>query len=113
MQLLIDGILKFPINYPRLHRFLNECPGKIDMTRISVPYIRQYEGWWYGWVLIAESHITVSVKDNVYAFIDIFSCKEFDSYKASSYASRALGLSLYQDITILEHRGNIMSTKEG
>lgn len=65
---------------------LDTFPDKIKMTKIMPPYVFKYHGkvaedWGVsGVVLIAESHISIhTFPDKEYAFIDIFSCKEFDT----------------------------------
>lgn len=65
---------------------LDNLPDKIGMTKISPPHVFQYNGkgkknWGVsGVVLISESHISIhTFPENNHAFIDIFSCKEFDT----------------------------------
>jgi S-adenosylmethionine decarboxylase len=65
---------------------LDKFPDKIKMTKIMPPYVFKYHGrvpedWGVsGVVLIAESHISIhTFPDKQHAFIDIFSCKEFDT----------------------------------
>jgi len=73
---------------------LDELPDLIGMRKISSPQITNYpgnpntfdKGGISGFVLIAESHITVhTFIEQEFASIDIFSCKEFDVKKAESY----------------------------
>ena len=73
-------------------KLLDELPTIIGMTKITMPYVFPYEGLVpedkgiTGNVIIAESHVSIhtfSLKN--YAFIDIFSCKPFDSKKAINY----------------------------
>ena len=71
---------------------LDKFPAKIGMTKIMPPYVFKYHGavpedWGIsGVVLIAESHITIhTFPDKNHAFIDIFSCKEFDTSYAMQY----------------------------
>ena len=74
-------------------RTLDAFPAKIGMTKIMPPYVFKYQGkvpedWGVsGVVLIAESHISIhTFPDKEHAFIDIFSCKDFDT----DYARREL-----------------------
>jgi len=74
-------------------RTLDDFPAKIKMTKIMPPYVFKYVGkvpedWGVsGVVLIAESHISIhTFPDKEHAFIDIFSCKDFDT----DYARREL-----------------------
>ena len=72
-----------------IHRFLDEYPDAIGMTKITPPHVYAYVGQTpedvgvSGFVLIAESHISIHTfpKRN-YVNIDVFSCKEFDTQKA-------------------------------
>jgi len=68
-----------------VYQFLDEIPGLIGMTKITPPFVMRYHGqepdeWGIsGMVLIAESHITVhTYPEKGAAFLDIFSCKEYD-----------------------------------
>ena len=72
--------------------FLDILPIKIGMTKITPPYVFPYEGLKpedkgiTGAVIIAESHLTLhtfSLKGC--AFIDIFSCKPFDTDQTSIF----------------------------
>jgi len=65
---------------------LDTFPAKIGMHKIMPPYVFKYfgkvpEDWGIsGVVLIAESHISIhTFPDKEHAFIDIFSCKDFDT----------------------------------
>ncbi len=72
--------------------YLSKIPALIGMTPITQPYIFPYKGLIpddegiTGFIVIAESHISIHTfpKKN-YAFIDIFSCKEFDVDLALKY----------------------------
>jgi S-adenosylmethionine decarboxylase len=69
-----------------IFNILDTFPAKIGMTKIMPPYVFKYVGkvpedWGIsGVVLIAESHISIhTFPDKEHAFIDIFSCKDFDT----------------------------------
>lgn len=71
---------------------LDKFPDKIEMTKLMPPYVFKYKGkvkddWGVsGVVLIAESHITIhTFPEKQHAFVDIFSCKEFDAAQAAAY----------------------------
>jgi S-adenosylmethionine decarboxylase len=71
---------------------LNELPLKIDMTKITQPYVFRYEGavpedsGITGVVIIAESHISLhTYPEKNFAFIDLFSCKPFDVERAKDH----------------------------
>lgn len=69
-----------------IFKVLDDFPAKIKMTKIMPPYVFKYVGkvpedWGVsGVVLIAESHISIhTFPDKEHAFVDIFSCKDFDT----------------------------------
>ena len=73
-------------------KFLNELPDQIGMTKITQPYVFPYDGLVpedkgiTGMVIIAESHLSVHTFPlKNYAFIDIFSCKPFNTELATSF----------------------------
>ena len=66
--------------------FLNSLPDKIGMSKITQPYVFPYSGkipedkGITGFVIIAESHLSIhTFVDKGYAFVDLFSCKPFDT----------------------------------
>ena len=71
---------------------LHSLPNQIGMTKITQPYVFPYEGLIRedkgitGMVIIAESHISVHTFPlKEYAFIDVFSCKPFNTDIAIQY----------------------------
>ena len=93
MHLIIDGytdnqeILR---DEGFLKSWLESYPARIGMTRISTPYVVRYVGqplhdWGLsGFVFIAESHIGIhTFVERNYVNIDVFSCRDFDSEKAT------------------------------
>jgi S-adenosylmethionine decarboxylase len=92
MHLIIDGYSdnrKLLQDKDRLCKWLEDCPARIGMNRISPPYVLRYVGanpadWGIsGFVFIAESHISVhTFVERSYVNIDIFSCRDFDTEKA-------------------------------
>jgi len=71
---------------------LNELPDLINMHKITQPYVFPYSGLVpedkgiTGMVIIAESHISIhTFSEKNYAFIDVFSCKDFDFDFAADY----------------------------
>ena len=88
MHLAVDGYGGDPDKLKDedlVHRFLDEYPATIGMTKMAPPQVYTYRGrvpedWGVsGFVLIAESHISVhTFPDKRYVNIDIFSCKDFD-----------------------------------
>lgn len=68
-----------------IFNILDTFPKKIGMHKIMPPHVFTYHGkvaedWGVsGVVLIAESHISIhTFPEKEHAFIDIFSCKDFD-----------------------------------
>ncbi|MBW1714285.1 MAG: S-adenosylmethionine decarboxylase [Deltaproteobacteria bacterium] len=66
--------------------FLNTLPHKIGMTEITQPYVFPYTGkipddkGITGFVVIAEGHLSIhAFVDKGYSFVDLFSCKPFDT----------------------------------
>ena len=73
-------------------RLLNELPDKIGMTKITQPYVFPYQTCQpedqgiTGIVMIAESHISIhTYPKREFAFIDIFSCKPFNTDDAIQF----------------------------
>ena len=73
-------------------KFLNQLPDQISMTKITQPYVFPYEGkvpddkGITGMVIIAESHISIhTFPMKKYAFIDIFSCRPFNTELAIEF----------------------------
>ncbi len=75
-------------------KILDELPELIGMHKISEPWAIEYPGnpnsfdagGISGFVLIAESHITIhTFVKQAFASVDIFSCKSFDVEKAEKY----------------------------
>jgi S-adenosylmethionine decarboxylase len=73
-------------------KLLDELPNHIGMTKITMPHVFPYKGLVpedegvTGSVIIAESHLSVhTFPMKSYAFIDIFSCKPFQTQFAIDY----------------------------
>lgn len=101
---------------------LNKFPDQIGMTKIMPPYVFKYQGTVpedygiSGVVLIAESHITIhTFPEKMHAFIDIFSCKDFDTAPATAYMIDLFEASNY-DVQLssrgMEFPKNIQSAAE-
>ncbi len=103
MHLIVDGYSQHQgllQDEDRLRDWLEGCPGRIGMNRISSPYVLRYVGpnpddWGIsGFVFIAESHISVhTFVERSYINVDIFSCKDFDTDKAIDDIRRHFKLS--------------------
>jgi S-adenosylmethionine decarboxylase len=79
-------------NYELHFNYLKNLPEMIQMTPITQPYVFPYNGLVpedkgiTGIVIIAESHLSIhSFEMKGYSFIDIFSCKAFETEKALKY----------------------------
>ena len=92
MHLLVDGFggdVQNMKDEDFIYRFLDMFPSAIGMNKISTPHVIAYHGpkgedWGIsGFVLIAESHISVhTFPERAYVNIDVFSCKDFDHEQA-------------------------------
>ncbi len=92
MHLIIDGYSdnqELLQDKAHLRNWLEDCPARIGMNRISPPYVLRYVGpnpedWGIsGFVFIAESHISIhTFVECGYVNVDIFSCRDFDTEKA-------------------------------
>jgi S-adenosylmethionine decarboxylase len=78
---------------------LDTYPGEINMTKISEPFVLNYSGekpedWGItGFVIIAESHISVhTFPEHGYVWVDIFSCKAFETEGATERIIHDFGL---------------------
>lgn len=86
----LKGCPKGILSDYNLHfNYLKMLPELIEMTPITQPYVFPYSGLVpedkgiTGYLIIAESHLSIhSFEEKGYCFIDIFSCKEFDTNKA-------------------------------
>lgn len=74
-----------------VYDILNRMPESIGMTKMTLPYVVKWLDKFSisnnpgisGFVMLAESHISIhTFPDYDYVFIDIFSCRNFDTDKA-------------------------------
>ncbi len=87
MHLIIDGYgsnLDILQDEEFIYQLLDRYPAEIGMTKIAPPFVIRYVGakpeeWGVsGFVLIAESHISIhTFVERRYVNIDVFSCKSF------------------------------------
>ncbi len=99
MHLIIDGYVNDPGKIQEtdfIYKFLDTYPEQIEMTKVSTPYVSKYnlqEQGVSGFVLLAESHISIHVfPEQAYVNIDIFSCREFDTEQAATRLKHQFGL---------------------
>ena len=86
-------------SYSLVYDVLNTLPSKIGMTKMTLPYVAKWLDKFSdgtpgisGTVMIAESHISIhTFPDQDYVFMDIFSCREFETQKAIKYLLDAFG----------------------
>jgi S-adenosylmethionine decarboxylase len=78
---------------------LDIYPAAINMTKISEPFVLRYVGekqedWGVtGFVIIAESHISMhTFPEHGYVWVDVFSCKDFETDGATDKIIDAFGL---------------------
>ena len=93
MHLLMDGYCEdkdLLQDEEFLTELLREYTSRINMTRISEPFIIRYdscpvEEWGIsGFVFLAESHIVIhTFVEQGLVNIDVFSCKDFDTAQAA------------------------------
>ena len=90
-------------SYSLVYDILNNLPAKIGMTKMTLPYVAKWldkfangtEGM-SGFVMIAESHISIhTFPDQDYVFMDVFSCRNFDTQSAIKYLVNAFGAKKY------------------
>ena len=103
MHLTIDGFggdRERLSSEPLVRSLLDRYPGEISMTKITDPFVYRYVGakeedWGVsGFVLIAESHIAIhTFPDRGYVWVDVFSCKEFETEGATDAIVDAFHLS--------------------
>ncbi len=103
MHLTIDGFggdRELLSSEPLVRSLLNRYPAEINMTKIAPPFVYRYVGekaedWGVsGFVLIAESHIAIhTFPERGYVWVDIFSCKEFETDGATDRIVEAFRLS--------------------
>lgn len=83
----------------KIRSMLDRLPTMIGMHKISDPNVVYYpgkpgsfdKGGVSGFVLIAESHITIhTFVEQASAFVDIFSCKPFNLKKAEDFFTQNL-----------------------
>ena len=92
MHVTIDGFGGDPerlASEELVRDLLERYPARIGMTKIAPPHVQRYVGekpqdWGIsGFVLIAESHISIhTFPKHRYLWMDIFSCKGFDTAQA-------------------------------
>ncbi len=79
------------------YAILNDLPGEIGMTKMTLPYVVKSEGndkkdpgGWTGFVIINESHISLhTFAKRGYVTVDVYSCREFDTEFAVDYFKKA------------------------
>ncbi len=79
-----------------VYDILNKLPTFMGMTKMTLPYVVKWKDKWAktegisGFVMIAESHISIhTFPEENYVFIDVFSCKNFDTDKAAEFIIKA------------------------
>jgi len=90
-HVLFEGQTKDLLKDTDLAQFLEWCPERIGMTAVTAPQVAKTESGWAGYIIIAESHISVH-SSGLEVYGDIFSCKPFDLWPALELAKGVLGL---------------------
>ena len=91
-------------SYSLVYDILNNLPERVGMTKMTLPYVAKWLDKFSkgtpgisGFVMIAESHISIhTFPEQDYAFMDIFSCRNFDTEKAINYLVEAFGAKKYE-----------------
>lgn len=83
-----------------IYRLLDKLPSVLSMNKMTLPYVVEWKDKWAetpgisGFVMIAESHISIhTFPEQNYAFVDMFSCKDFNAEEAIQFILNALGAS--------------------
>ena len=100
-----------------LFNFLDSFPARIGMTKVATPYVFRYQGkndqesGYSGVVLIAESHISIhTFPDKDHVFVDIFSCKQFDTGHVRAELIKEFGAISHEETLLnegIEYPNNI------
>lgn len=82
-------------NLDACYSLLKDLPSIVGMTAITQPYVFRYSGLVpddqgiTGVTIIAESHISLhTYPKKQFAFVDVFSCKPFDTERATDHIVR-------------------------
>lgn len=88
-------------NFELVYKILNELPGEVDMNKLMPPYVviappisEKDQGGVSGFVMIAESHISIhTFPQKGFVSIDVYTCKnEMDTDKILDYFKKAFEL---------------------
>lgn len=116
LHLTVDGMAAQWVTEAQVREFLILCPSPagIDMTVIAGPTIvgNALEGWCTGYVIIVESHISVHSSGAVVC-VDIFSCKSFDTKKATELVASSFELTEYRAQWIIRSHFSEVSDLQG
>jgi len=91
-----------------IREFLELLPAVIDMTKMIDPVVVQVpdgeDSGVTGFVIIKESHISIHTYDKrPGAYVDIFSCKDFDTKLAVDFIQRRF-LAYYAHVGEIERK---------
>ena len=85
------------VNNRFIYNLLDKLPSLLSMNKMTLPYVVEWKDKWAstpgisGFVMIAESHISIhTFPEQDFAFIDMFSCKNFDAEMATKFLANAL-----------------------
>lgn len=87
---LFDGIVPAQPTRPQISDLIRAVARKIAMTRICRTRTRVQGELWQGFVMIAESHISIHGYGS-YAWADVFSCQPFEKHDVIGVLQRKLG----------------------
>lgn len=110
VHLILDGILFHIPSLDHVLKILKELPRLIEMTTIQGPELHYRPDAIVAWVIIAESHISLHIyKDRL--FVDVSSCKAFDTAMTIFYLCQQLPLESFH-YQIMLRPLNEMKTEE-
>lgn len=90
LHLVFEGRGK-TVNEATVTQYLKACPDVIGMTPISEPQVLLGAEGWCGFVVIAQSHISIHCR-GTYVLGDVFSCAPFEIGPAIDLAESTFGL---------------------
>lgn len=98
-HLIVDGQAHRRPNWTvgDLRELLDELVAVTGLTPVSGPHLFRHHSWLIGMTVIAESHISAHLDcEWGQAYVDVFSCREFDYTTVPGLVARRLGLVRYQ-----------------
>lgn len=104
MQVVVDG-LRGEADGLWTEGLVEEWLGRTvvhsGLTVIAGPVVKQFEGVIHGWAVIAESHVSCHLDVlRGKAYLEMFSCREFDAVGFVSLSVESFGLTGIQTMVL-------------